>query len=246
MVFEGIYSSRPVHLSPYLLGGFDQIHSLNADETGYTRVDDTTLDAGFDVKYGITNNLTLDLTVNTDFAQVEADDQQINRTRFNLFFPEKRQFFQERSGIFEFNTGENGRLFHSRRIGLSETGEQLRIIGGGRLTGKVGSWDIGLLNMQTGRYEDIDTENFGVLRLRREVINPYSFAGGCNGKRHARFVIIVGIQQHMEHIIPAKAVSEQCIGTDTGRIRIIGTNRGVNILIVVSDTDFCLLGRRKA
>lgn len=177
VVFEGIYSSRPVHLSPYLLGGFDQIHSLNADETGYTRVDDTTLDAGFDVKYGITNNLTLDLTVNTDFAQVEADDQQINRTRFNLFFPEKRQFFQERSGIFEFNTGENGRLFHSRRIGLSETGEQLRIIGGGRLTGKVGSWDIGLLNMQTGRYEDIDTENFGVLRLRREVINPYSFAG---------------------------------------------------------------------
>src|SRR5690625_5340402 len=78
------------------------------------------MDAGYDVKYGITNNLTLDLTVNTDFAQVEADDQQINRTRFNLFFPEKRQFFQERSGIFEFNTGENGRLFHSRRIGRSE------------------------------------------------------------------------------------------------------------------------------
>lgn len=183
VVFEGIYSSRPLHISPYILGGLDQNYPLNANESGYSRTDDTTLEAGFDVKYGITNNLTLDLTVNTDFAQVEADDQQINRTRFSLFFPEKRQFFQERSGIFEFNTGENGRLFHSRRIGLSETGEQLRIIGGGRLTGKVGSWDIGLLNMQTGRYEDIDTENFGVLRLRREVINPYSFAGAMATSR---------------------------------------------------------------
>ncbi|MCC5941111.1 MAG: carbohydrate binding family 9 domain-containing protein [Balneolaceae bacterium] len=183
IVFEGIYSSRPLHITPYILGGLEQNYHLNETQSGFSRNDDTTLEAGFDIKYGITNNLTLDLTVNTDFAQVEADDQQVNLTRFNLFFPEKRQFFQERSGIFEFNTGDNGRLFHSRRIGLSPTGEQVRIIGGGRLTGRVGSWDIGLLNMQTGRYEDIDTENFGVLRLRRELFNPYSFAGAMATSR---------------------------------------------------------------
>lgn len=183
IVFEGIYSSRPLHFTPYLLGGLEQNYRINEDQAGFSRIDDTTLEAGFDIKYGITNNLTFDLTVNTDFAQVEADDQQVNLTRFNLFFPEKRQFFQERSGIFEFNTGENGRLFHSRRIGLSSTGEQVRILGGGRLTGRVGSWDIGLLNMQTDRYQNIDTENFGVLRLRRELFNPYSFAGAMATSR---------------------------------------------------------------
>lgn len=183
VVFDGIYSSRPLHITPYLLGGMEQNYLLNENQTGYSRNDDTTFEAGFDIKYGLTNNLTLDLTVNTDFAQVEADDQQVNLTRFNLFFPEKRQFFQERSGIFEFNTGENGRLFHSRRIGLSETGEQVRILGGGRLTGRIGYWDIGFLNMQTGRYDDFDSENFGVIRLRREIINPYSFAGAMATSR---------------------------------------------------------------
>ena len=177
VVFDGIYSRRPLHITPYLTGGFGQEYLMNQNQTGYFRDDSRELDAGFDIKYGISSNLTLDLTFNTDFAQVEADDQQVNLTRFDLFFPEKRQFFQERSGVFEFNTGGNGRLFHSRRIGLTETGDQVRILGGGRLTGRVGSWDVGILNMQTDEFGNNPMENYSVLRLRRGFINPYSYAG---------------------------------------------------------------------
>ena len=183
IVFDGIYSSRPLHITPYLLGGFEQNAVMNETENGFTTVDNNTFNAGFDVKYGISNNLTLDLTVNTDFAQVEADDQQVNLTRFNLFFPEKRQFFQERSGIFEFQTGNNNRLFNSRRIGLSNSGEQVQILGGGRLTGKAGSWDIGILSMQTEQTDNLASENFGVVRLRRSVINPYSYIGTMGTSR---------------------------------------------------------------
>jgi hypothetical protein len=178
IVFDDIKSSRPLHITPYLLGGLEQNQRLNESETSYVKNEDYTYEAGFDIKYGLSNNLTMDLTVNTDFAQVEADDQQVNLTRFNLFFPEKRQFFQERSSVFEFVTGENGRLFNSRSIGLSETGQPVRILAGGRLTGRIGDWDIGVLNMQTDQYENTQAENFGVLRLRREIINPYSYAGG--------------------------------------------------------------------
>ena len=176
IVFEGIYSSRPLHITPYLLGGLEQNYRNNEDQSGYSRIDDTTLEAGFDIKYGITNNLTLDLTVNTDFAQVEADDQQVNLTRFALFLPEKRQFFQERSDLFDVNMGGSNRLFYSRRIGLRD-GQQIRILGGARLTGSVGSWDVGLLNMQTAREGSIPSENFGAFRLRRNVLNPNSFVG---------------------------------------------------------------------
>ncbi len=83
-------------------------------------------EAGLDVKYGLTNNLTLDVTINTDFAQVEADDQMINLTRYSLFFPEKRLFFQERQGNFDFRFEDMNRLFYSRRIGI-HAGEQVRI-----------------------------------------------------------------------------------------------------------------------
>lgn len=183
IAFNDIYSQRPLHFTPYVTGGMNQKHLLNDQQTGFSRSDSHELDAGFDLKYGLTNNLTLDLTVNTDFAQAEADEQQVNLTRFNLFFPEKRQFFQERSGIFEFNTGNNGRLFHSRRIGLTESGEPLIILGGGRLTGRIGSWDIGVLSLQTDKYQDKPSENFGVFRIRRQVFNSYSYAGGMATSR---------------------------------------------------------------
>ena len=91
-----------------------------------------TLELGLDVKYSVTSNLTLDVTLNTDFAQVEADDQQVNLTRLSLFFPEKRQFFQERASVFDFATGSVDRLFYSRRIGLND-GEPVRILGGVRM-----------------------------------------------------------------------------------------------------------------
>ncbi len=115
--------------------------------------------------------------MNTDFAQVEADDEQVNLTRFSLFFPEKRLFFQERSSTFDFNLGGPNSLFYSRRIGIYE-GKSVHIYGGARLVGRVGCWDLGFLNMQTAEIEDLPSENFGILRVRRQVFNPYSYLGG--------------------------------------------------------------------
>ena len=103
------------------------------------------LDAGVDVKYGITSNTTLDLTVNTDFAQVEADNVQLNLSRFSLFFPEKREFFLERSGLFEHGSPRETQTFFSRRIGLRD-----QILGGARLTSQAGAFSVGALHIATG------------------------------------------------------------------------------------------------
>ena len=137
-------------------------------------------DLGLDVKYGVTQNLTADFTYNTDFAQVEVDEQQVNLTRFSLFFPEKREFFLEGRGIFEFGgarqgfrgvgSGDTPFLFFSRRIGLSQ-GRAVPILGGARLTGKVGRYTIGLLDIQTDDAVDAGAlaTNFGVVRLKRDI-----------------------------------------------------------------------------
>jgi hypothetical protein len=138
------------------------------------------LDAGFDIKYGVTSRLTLDLTALTDFSQVEVDQEQVNLTRFSLFFPEKRDFFLENDGVFAFSdiaprnyrTGSSNRnfnLFHSRRIGLTEDRQPQPIAAGGRLTGRVGGLDIGLLNVQTMTDGDVPAENFSVVRLKGDV-----------------------------------------------------------------------------
>jgi hypothetical protein len=175
VVLEGVYARKPLHVTTFGVGGFDQ--SLRENGGTILRGEKVNREVGLDLKYGITTNLTLDLTVNTDFAQVEADDQQVNLTRFSLFFPEKREFFQERASIFDFRTGRGSRLFHSRRIGLSDTGEPVRILGGARMIGRIGAWDIGLLDMQTAAGATVASENFGVVRLRRQLFNPYSYAG---------------------------------------------------------------------
>ena len=156
--------------------------------------------AGLDVKYGLTQNLTADLTYNTDFAQVEVDEQQVNLTRFSLFFPEKREFFLEGQGIFNFargaadgggrnaglrQAGGGGRpgqragnaptLFYSRRIGL-EGSTVVPLVGGGRLTGKVGAFDVGALNIQTDEEETSRAvpTNFTVVRLKRDILRRSS------------------------------------------------------------------------
>ncbi len=182
--FEGIQSKKHFYITPYLLAGYQQDNFLNEAGTVYDMKGSPKLNAGLDVKYGITNNLTLDATVNTDFAQVEADDQQINLTRFSLFFPEKRSFFQERSSIFNFGFEGQSSIFYSRQIGLNK-GEQVPILGGGRITGMAGKWDIGFLDLQTQSFDPSDTaqsslpsENFAVLRLRRQIINSNSYVGG--------------------------------------------------------------------
>ena len=177
VTFEGIRSANPLYITPYALGGIGQDYELDDDGTAYMRDDEPAKEAGFDAKYSLTNNLTLDVTVNTDFAQVEADDQQVNLTRYSRFFPEKRQFFLERASNFEFNFYGLNRLFYSRSIGI-HNGRQAPIYGGVRLVGRAGQWDIGALSMQTEEISDLPSENFSVVRLRRRVINPNSYVGG--------------------------------------------------------------------
>lgn len=172
-------TTRPVYLTPYVLGGVDQEVQRTKEKRAHRQRRTLRHEIGGDLKYKITNNLTVDVTANTDFAQVEADPQRINLTRFSLFFPEKRRFFQERASTFAFNTGGNDRLFNSRRIGLVE-GQPVPIWGGARLVGRVDDWDVGILNMQTAEDTDlgVPSENFGVARVRRRVFNETSYAGG--------------------------------------------------------------------
>ena len=172
--------SRNVEAKPYAISALQ----TNLQATPPTE-NDLEADWGLDMKWGVTENLTADFTLNTDFAQVEVDEQQVNLTRFNLFFPEKREFFLEGRGIFNFGgsgfTGprEGSRnvptLFFSRRIGL-QGGEPVSIRGGGRLTGKAGAFDVGTVAVRTGRESGVDAEptNFTVLRLRRDVLRRSS------------------------------------------------------------------------
>jgi hypothetical protein len=179
IVFHNIQPITPVYVTPYALAGIAQKNLLSPQSNVYHLSKDPSREIGLDVKYPITSNMTLDATINTDFAQVEADDQQINLTRFPLFFPEKRQFFLERAGLFSVNLGTaRSSIFHSRRIGLNDAGEPIRIIGGLRLMGRTAGWDIGALTMQTASDKGEASENFGVLRLRKQVLNAQSFLGG--------------------------------------------------------------------
>ena len=156
-------AQRNLKLTPYVLG--QSIRRNVATKT-------TTIgDIGADLKYSITPSMTLDLTYNTDFAQVEVDDQQVNLDRFNLFFPEKRPFFLENAGLFSVGQPGQLELFFSRRIGIGRSGEQIPILGGGRLSGKVGSnTNIGFLNMQTESMVPGGTpsSNFTVARVRQD------------------------------------------------------------------------------
>ena len=176
VILQGIYSSMPVYISPYFLVGNERSTKLAVSPTSYENDRRGTVEFGANIKYSLSHSLTLDATVNTDFAQVEADDQRLNLERFSLFFPEKRPFFHERSGIFEFGFEGSNRLFHSRRIGLVD-GIPVRLLGGLRLVGRIGGWDAGLLQMQTAGSDSLPGENFGVLRARRQVLNANSNIG---------------------------------------------------------------------
>ena len=180
-------ASRNIEVKPYAIGG------LTTDVTANPVLDNEgSGDAGIDVKYGITQNLTADFTYNTDFAQVEVDERQVNLTRFPLFFPEKREFFLEGRGIFGFaRGGVTGRfggpgggpvggvfgdvnvpqLFYSRKIGLEE-GRVVPIVGGARVTGKIGPFDVGALNIHTGdeAASAFESTNFTVVRLKRDIL----------------------------------------------------------------------------
>lgn len=172
---EGLAQGRNLLIKPYALTGSSQGAQVPASARG------TNADLGGDLKYGVTPSLTLDLTANTDFSQVEVDQEQVNLTRFSLFFPERREFFIENSGVFTFGdvTERNYRMgsslgdftfFNSRQIGLSRDGRPLPILGGGRLTGRVGGWEVGLLDMRTRGVTAQPGENFAVARVRRNVL----------------------------------------------------------------------------
>ncbi|HEX8031972.1 MAG TPA: DUF5916 domain-containing protein [Vicinamibacterales bacterium] len=175
-------AGRNIELKPYALG------KMTTDRlTTPATKNDPDGDVGGDMKYGVTANLTADLTVNTDFAQVEIDEQQVNLTRFNLFLPEKREFFLEGRGLFDFARGGSGGggfgpggtgssndqpyVFYSRRIGLNRN-RIVPIEVGGRLTGKAGPFGIGVMNIQAGDEDVSNTPatNFTVVRLKRDIL----------------------------------------------------------------------------
>ena len=185
--------SKNLEIKPYGIGG------LTTDVNALPPMSNAgNGDFGVDVKYGVTQNLTTDFTYNTDFAQVEVDEQQVNLTRFSLFFPEKREFFLEGRGIFDFarggvsggfggalrrggsgggffGGGNAPTLFYSRQIGL-QSGTVVPIIGGGRVTGKVGAFDVGLLNVQTDDevISGAEMTNFTVARVKRDILRRSS------------------------------------------------------------------------
>ncbi len=184
---DGLRELRPgrnIRVKPYALG---------SSSTVGRRASVGDFDAGLDVKYGVTSGLTWDFTVNTDFSQVEADEQQVNLSRFSLLFPEKRDFFLENSGIFQFGSPSGGgggaggggggggaggrlnmpqdmRLFFSRQIGLSSDGAAIPILAGTRLTGRSGPYSVGALNIQQREQGAVPATNFTALRMQRDIL----------------------------------------------------------------------------
>ena len=160
--FSGIRRGVRFQPKPYLLARAGRSYSP----------EDTDLEgrAGLDVKWGVSSNLTADLTYRTDFAQVEADVRQVNLTRYNLFYPEKRDFFLENAGLFQFGAGGETDVFFSRRIGLSD-GDIVPILGGARLTGRLGKTSLGVLDVVTEEGAGEPRTNFSVLRVRRDVLS---------------------------------------------------------------------------
>jgi hypothetical protein len=170
--FGDIALDRPIELRPYALA---RAIAPSYDVTGpRLAAGSTDAKAGLDAKLGVSPTLTADLTLNTDFAQVEADQQVINLTRFPTFFPEKREFFLESSGLFDVGTPGRVQLFYSRRIGLDSTGAPVPILGGARLYGKQGPWAIGLLDARTGGGENA---NDVAVRVGRDLFDRSTVSG---------------------------------------------------------------------
>lgn len=174
---------RQLQLKPFLTG---DVTAGPGDDDGVAG----DADGGLDVKWGVTSSLLLDVTWRTDFSQVEADEQQINLTRFGLFQPEKREFFLESPSAFQIGLvereSEDPRRdlvpFFSRRIGLSAAGRAIPVIGGVRLTGRSGPYGIGALTMQTDDFEGRAGDNFTAARVSRDVTNSMSVAGFYFGR----------------------------------------------------------------
>jgi hypothetical protein len=164
---HSLSGGRDLRISPFVVGGG------RWERDGSLRDRSTQGDVGVDLRYGLSASLNLDVTINTDFAQAEVDDEQVNLTRFALFLPEKRQFFLENSGQFNVGTLSSSDrmadLFFSRRIGLSDTGEPVPILAGARLTGRMGRNSLAALTVQTDEAFGNPGENFLVTRYSRDL-----------------------------------------------------------------------------
>ena len=216
-----------LRIKPYVTGGGRQRLSSGIDDNS------TQGDAGLDLKYGVTASLNLDVTVNTDFAQAEVDDERVNLTRFALFFPEKREFFLENAGQFGVGTpntlGRIADLFFSRRIGLTSSGANVPIRGGGRLTGKVGANNIAVMDLQTGDAFGQPGENFLVARYSRDVgrsqfggiaINKEAMSGGHYNRTFAADMnVVVSPQLTMDGFIATTATPGVTGGEMGGHFR---------------------------
>jgi hypothetical protein len=216
---EGISpsSTRNLKITPYGLVRVGRGGGLDGTQT------DTEL--GFDAKYSITPSLTLDLTYNTDFAQVEADEQQVNLDRFNLFFPEKRPFFLENAGQFTVGNSGEAQLFFSRRIGIAQDGDVIPIDGGVRVSGKIGEHtNVGFLYMSADSVEDIAPGNqFTVARVNQEL-----------GKRSSLGAIFVERNGDGSYLVPESEDKNRTYGLD-GRLA-IGDHTLVNAWLSQTDT----------
>ena len=181
---EDLSQGRDLRIKLYVTGGGRR------QREGVSTDNSTQRDVGLDVKYGVTGGLSLDLTYNTDFAQVEVDNEQVNLTRFALFFPEKREFFLENAGQFAVgttnSTGRIADLFFTRRIGLSEARTNVPIIGGARLTGKIGQNNIAIMDLQTEDAVGEPGQNFLVARYSRDIFQRSQIGGLFINKEASR------------------------------------------------------------
>ncbi len=166
---KDISSEHRLRIKPYVTGGASRVFTRGVPET------DHLFDAGLeDLKVQLTPSLTLDFTANPDFAQADVDQQIVNLTRFSVFFPEKREFFQENASVFDFGPGgfsRELRLFHSRTIGLSDSREPIDILAGVKLTGQLKGLDLGFINAQTDDFEGTPGSNFTVARVRKKLLS---------------------------------------------------------------------------
>lgn len=237
IAFSKLSSSTPLYFTPYAAGRVVQNSVLNSGRTKYETktevfngkeyVDNETTDKilssiGLDIKYKLDNSNTLDLTLNTDFAQAEADTRVVNLTRYSIFFPEKRQFFLENADLFGADLFSH-RLFHSRRIGI-ENGYNVPLLGGFRMTGVFEGIQYGFLNMQSNGLasRNIEAKNFGVFRVRKSLKQDDSYIGGIVTNRistesndYNRLVGVDGIYR-LSNLITAKFFGAATFDTQTG------------------------------
>ena len=200
----GASRARDIAILPYVLGdAFQAPHDSVGNRIGGAGVAGK---VGVDAKLAVTGTMTADLTVNTDFAQVEVDSQVINLTRFPTFFPEKRTFFLESSGIFDFGSSERALLFYSRRIGLTDSGAFVPILAGARLTGKAGPWTVGVMDTRTGGADDA---NDAVVRIKHDLFDR-SYLGAILTERSGSSVHGSDVAAGLDADFPLK-IGEQNI-----------------------------------